>query len=203
MDQLQAIVGQEGPFMALFVALLCILLGFGSKVVQPRYTKRSRKPFDPVVPFTSIAGISQSQGFDQAEQLRCVERAAFSRRPLLNRGEKRLFNIVEGACAREAPGWRVMAQVCLGEILASPQPEAFRAINAKRVDLLIVDNDANPLHAIEFQGTGHHLGPAATRDAIKKEALRRAGVGYHEVLTEDTPVQISALVARLAAKQAA
>lgn len=137
--------------------------------------------------------------FDAAEQLRCVERARFSARPVMNRGEARLFEILERACAAEAPGWRVMAQVSLGEILASPDADAFRAINSKRVDLLLVGPDAMPLHAIELQGSGHHLGPAATRDAIKKEALRKAGVGYLEVLPGDTPSHVRGLVARLVA----
>ena len=32
------------------------------------------------------------------------------------------------------PGWQVMAQVCLGEFLASDDAEAYACINAKRVD---------------------------------------------------------------------
>lgn len=139
--------------------------------------------------------------FDAAQQLRQVERAAFTARRVLNRGEARLFDALESACAAETPGWRVLAQVSLGEILSSPDPEAFRAINSKRVDLLLVGADAQPLHAVEPQGTGHHLGPAATRDAIKKEALRRAGIGYIEVIPGDTPADIRRLVAKLASRR--
>ena len=70
------------------------------------------------------------------------------------------------------------------EILKSPSKYAFLAINSKRVDLLIVDADARPRHAIEYQGSGHFKGAdtAAARDAVKKEALRRAGIGYVEVV---------------------
>jgi len=47
---------------------------------------------------------------------------------------------------------------------------------------------AGPLHAVEFQGTGPHKGQeAAARDAVKREALRRAGIGYMEVISGDTP----------------
>lgn len=141
--------------------------------------------------------------FDAARQLRCVERAAFRARPILNHGEARLFGVIERACASEAPDWRVMAQVSLGEILSCPDEEAFRAINSKRVDLLLVDAKGLPVHAIELQGSGHHLGPAATRDAIKKEALRKAGVGYVEVMSGDTPAEIAGLIRKLAARQLA
>ena len=81
------------------------------------------------------------------------------------------------------PGWQVMAQVSLGEILSSKDEDAYLCINSKRVDLLIVDEESRPLHAIEYQGSGHHQGTAAARDAVKKEALRRAGIGYVEVVS--------------------
>ena len=52
-------------------------------------------------------------------------------------------------------------------------------------------------HAIEYQGTGHHQGSAAARDAVKKEALRKAGIGYHEVVAgHTTPGELRALVER-------
>src|SRR3546814_19792460 len=83
--------------------------------------------------------------------------------------------------AEESPGWRAMGQVSLGEILASPNEAAFFAVNSKRVDLLIVDADCRPLHAVEMQGQGHHQSDnTAARDAVKREALRRAGIGHLE-----------------------
>lgn len=162
------------------------------------YNGRSYVPSKTSAP--KIAGSKPT--FDAAEQLRIVERATFRPRPLLNRGEARLLRVLDDACAAESDGWRVMAQVSLGEILASPDGEAYRAINSKRVDLLLVDAEANPRHAIELQGSGHHLGPAATRDAIKKEALRRAGIGYAEVLPGDTPAEIRSLIVKLTRRSA-
>jgi hypothetical protein len=91
-----------------------------------------------------------------------------------------------------------MGQVSLGEILASDDKNAYLAINSKRADLLIIDADSRPLHAVEFQGTGHHQGTAAARDAVKKEALRRAGIGYVEVVPGDTPAELRAMVRKLA-----
>lgn len=136
-----------------------------------------------------------------AEQMKCVMQARFTARPLLNRQERRLLAVIDAALAEYTPGWRSMGQVSLGEILSSNDKDAFLAVNSKRVDLLIVDAECKPLHAVEFQGTGHHLGQtAAGRDAVKKEALRRAGIGYAEVVSGDTPAEVKALVRKLAGR---
>lgn len=133
-----------------------------------------------------------------AEQLRAVMEAPFTARPLFNQGERRLLTVLDKALAEESPGWRAMGQVSLGEILASPNEAAFFAVNSKRVDLLIVDVDCRPLHAVEMQGSGHHLSDTtAARDAVKREALRRAGIGYIEVVSGDTPAEVRAMVRKL------
>lgn len=133
-----------------------------------------------------------------AEQLRHVMRAQFTARPLLNQGEQRLLSVLDKALADGSPGWRAMGQVSLGEILASPDKNAYLAVNSKRVDLLIVDAQCTPLHAVEFQGTGHHMAKnTAARDAIKREALRRAGIGYGEVVSGDTPAEVREMIRKL------
>ena len=147
----------------------------------------SPKPVDPVA--------------TAAEQLRVVMEANFSARPLLNQGERRLLSVLEKALAEEGSGWRAMGQVSLGEILSSPNEAAFFAINSKRVDLLIVDADCRPLHAVEMQGKGHHQSNnTAARDAVKREALRRAGIGYVEVVSGDTPAEVRSMVRKLAGR---
>lgn len=124
--------------------------------------------------------------------------ADFKPRALLNKPERRLLDCIDRVLADESPGWRAMGQVSLGEVLYSQDKDAFWAINAKRVDLLIIDRDCRPLHAVEFQGTGHHGSPeTAARDAVKKEALRRAGIGYVEVISGDTPAQVREMVRKL------
>ena len=133
-----------------------------------------------------------------ADQLRAVMSARFTACALLNVPERRLLGVLENCLAEQAPGWRCMAQVNLGEILRSADKDAYFAINSKRVDLLIVDGEYKPLHAVEFQGTGHHLGAeTAARDATKREALRRAGIGYVEVASGDTPADVRAIVTKL------
>lgn len=140
---------------------------------------------------------------DAANQLRTVMGADFKPQPLLNRKEARLFASLNKIVAVVAPDWQVMAQVSLGEVLRSENDEAYRCINSKRVDLLLIDGDCRPLHAIEYQGIAHHQGSAAARDAVKKEALRRAGIGYVEVVAGDTPAELKRMVARLAGKATA
>ena len=94
--------------------------------------------------------------------------------------------------------WRVMAQVSLGEVLACPDARAYSAINSKRVDLLVVSRRGDPIVAIEYQGHGHYQGTAAARDAITKEALRKAGIQYIEVTPESGTEDMARELSRMA-----
>jgi hypothetical protein len=142
-----------------------------------------------------------SKTLDAVEQLRIVMGAEFSARPLLNQGESRVFEELCQTVARCRPGWRVMAQVSLGEILRSKDAEAFSCINSKRVDMLLVDEGCRPRHVIEYHGGGHYQGSAAARDAVKKEALRRASIGYHEIVAgQTTPSELRQMIENLVAK---
>ena len=140
---------------------------------------------------------------DAAGQLRIVMKADFKAQRLLNKSEARLFRAVDKQVLEARPGWQVMAQVSLGEILKCEDKAAYACINSKRVDLLIVDHECRPLHAIEYQGGAHFKGAHATaaRDAVKKEALRRAGIGYVEVVSGDTPAELRRVVERLVRRE--
>ena len=96
--------------------------------------------------------------------------------------EYRVFREVESEAAACNDGYRVFAQTSLGEVLRSQDDRAHSAINSKRADILVIGHDGLPVLAVEFQGKGHYHSDAAARDAVKKEALRRAGVAYVEVL---------------------
>lgn len=191
--------------------LLALLIGIGAacgivveriaenmqKAKRREYWERRNrsKPKDKVVP---IDRKEKSRTDTAADQLRVVMGASFNARPLLNKPERRLLSVLDNALESKSPGWRAHGQVSLGEILWSDNKEAFWAINAKRVDLLIVDANCKPLHVVEFQGTGHHISEeVAARDAIKKEALRRAGIGYVEVVSGDTPAEVRSMVQKL------
>ncbi|ABC64049.1 DUF2726 domain-containing protein [Erythrobacter litoralis] len=134
-----------------------------------------------------------------ADQLKTVSRAKFSSRSLLNKAEAKVFDALDKAVVARNPKWQVMAQVSLGEFLASPDKDAYFAVNSKRVDFALMDENCRVVHALEYQGSGHHTGTsAAARDAVKKEALRKAGIGYHEIIAgHTTPSELRALVEKL------
>ena len=135
---------------------------------------------------------------DAAEQLRIVMGAEFEKRPLLSRSEAQVLYAAERAVNSADLNWRVMAQVSLGEVLACRDARAYGAINSKRVDLLIVSRSGDPIVAIEYQGHGHYQGTAAARDAIKKEALRKAGVQYIEVTPDSGTEEMVRVILRMA-----
>lgn len=147
---------------------------------------------------TVIAGTRARQPARVGEQLEAVLRAQFTARHLLNRSETRVFHEVSRIVRNRNPEWYVMAQVSLGEVLRADDQDAFFAINSKRVDILLLDGAFKPMHALEYQGRGHYQGAAAGRDAVKKEALRRAGIGYHEIVAgHTTPSELQRLLVRL------
>jgi hypothetical protein len=135
---------------------------------------------------------------DPAEQLRLVMGARFEKRRLLSRSEAHVLYAAERAINTADLKWRVMAQVSLGEVLSSPDARAYSAINSKRGDLLIVSRSGDPIAAIEYQGHGHYQGTAAARDAVKKEALRKAGVRYIEVTPESGTEDMAREISRIA-----
>jgi len=158
------------------------------------WDKKQGRPI-AVKPWSTL---QPNQPPDASDQLRIVMGADFTTRPVLNRGEARVFRELDRMVIGRNPAWQVMAQVSLGEILSCKDREAYRCINSKRVDLLLMDGDCQPRHAIEYRGRGHHQSAAAARDAVKKEALRRAGIGYHEVVAgHTTPAELRRLVERL------
>lgn len=131
-------------------------------------------------------------------QLKSVMRADFTSRALLNRPEAAVFKALDAAVIARNPAGQVMAQVSLGEFLASDDKDAYLAVNSKRVDFALMDPDCRVRHALEYQGNGHHQGSAAARDAVKKEALRKAGIGYHEVVAgHTTPSELRLLIEKL------
>lgn len=152
----------------------------GSTKAQPRYSFRR----------------SYRQGFDSrdvGQQMHAVMAASFEKKRLLNSSEYRVFKIIEDDLVVSRSGYRVFAQTSLGEILTTPDKtdrNGYFSINSKRVDMLIVDRGGWPVAAIEYQGSGHFQGNAAARDAVKKEALRKAGVRYIEVSEADSAEQI-------------
>jgi len=197
--ELGPVLEQLTPLIALLVLggwLGMALQRFISRMRSRAWRKRNASHDRTVAPPSASA--KESQTLHAVQQLRIVMSADFAPRPLLNQGEARVFEELHQIVMRCKPGWRVMAQVSLGEILRSKNSEAFSCINSKRVDMLLVDETCQPRHAIEYHGDGHYQSTAAARDAVKKEALRRAGIGYHEVVAgQTTPGELRRLIEKL------
>jgi hypothetical protein len=200
--------------IALFVVLaIGAAIGIGVERITRHFDTQRRKAYwrgrndakgkgkgkGKTAPITPTERKAAPEADFAADQLKIVSAASFTSRALLNRAEANVFAALDKAVIARNPAWQVMAQVSLGEVLASPDKDAFFAINSKRVDFALMDEQCCVRHALEYQGGGHHLGPsAAARDAVKKEALRKAGIGYHEVVAgHTTPGELRALVEKL------
>lgn len=175
-------------FGLMMLLLLAIARAFG--LFSPQRRRRFRIPY-------RVSRFDRQQGpdlSDVGQQLHAVMAAPFQKQRVLSSPEYRVFKIIEDDLAATRRGFRVFGQTSLGEVLRSPCPNAFRSINSKRADILVVDPGGWPILAVEYQGSGHYQGTAAARDAIKKEALRKAGVPYIEVCASDSDDQIRSRV---------
>ncbi len=171
------------PVILLLSAVLTVLVGL---LFVHETRQRSRRRFwKPAVRLDLT---------DPGQQLNAVMAGSFEKKRLLSKSEYRIFKVIEDDVIAARIGYRVFAQTCLGEIPKSPDQDAYRSINSKRADILVVDPCGWPVLAIEYQGSGHYQGTAAARDAVKKEALRKAGVGYLEFSPDDSDEKIRARV---------
>jgi uncharacterized protein DUF2726 len=138
-------------------------------------------------------------------QLEAISTARFERKPLLNRAEARLLPLLEATVSQTGQGHRVMVQTCMGEVLrplddhisVRAKKAALASIDSKRLDFAIVDQRGLLVCALEYQGSGHYLGTAVLRDAVKREVLRRAGVPFIEVPDRFDPTEIEATLLRI------
>jgi hypothetical protein len=196
----------DKPLLLLVVMAIGGVIGIALESALNRLDRERRKAYwrgrnsatprrGKVVPLKAPEARSADMA---ADQLKAVMKADFKPRALLNRPEGQVFKALDRIVVARNPQWQVMAQVSLGEFLASEDREAYACINSKRVDFALMDADCRVRHALEYQGSGHHQGSAAARDAVKKEALRKAGVGYHEVVAgHTTPAELKRLVEKL------
>ncbi len=128
---------------------------------------------------------------DPKVQMEYVKHADFKPARLLNKEEAKVLRVLEAVTIELNQGHRVMAQVSLGEVLTPTAPnkdfqrKAFSSINSKRIDLGIFDRSGILKVVVEYQGGGHHQKGAFMRDAVKREALRKAGIPMIEVTPND------------------
>jgi hypothetical protein len=183
-------------YLFAFVLGAFLVGGFFEHLRRSLWFKRKPKPKQNVSKFYPPPQVAPISNY--GEQLRVVMEADFEKRPLMSKSEARLFYEAENTIKTSRLNWRVMAQVSLGEILTSPDPRAYAAINSKRVDMLIITSRGVPIAVVEYQGEGHYQGSAAARDAVKKEALRKAGIRYIEMTHEHSPSDLANEMLRIA-----
>jgi Protein of unknown function (DUF2726) len=178
--------GQKIELVIIIIALVIA----AALLVFDRFWKPQRRRFRPFYRRRTFDAPQGPDLTDAVEQLRAVMAGSFEKQKVMSFSEYRLFAIVETEIATQRPGYRVFAQTSLGEVLKSSDNDAFRSINSKRVDILVIDHSGWPILAVEYQGNGHYQGTAAARDAVKKDALRKAGVRYLEFCETDTDEQV-------------
>ena len=188
---MQGLQGDLPTFFVVIIAAAAFLAGLCGERLRAKLARQAWQKRRP-------SKTGEAPVTDPAEQLRLVMGARFEKRRLLSRSEAQVLYAAERAINTADLKWRVMAQVSLGEVLSSPDARAYSAINSKRVDLLIVSRSGDPIAAIEYQGHGHYQGTAAARDAVKKEALRKAGVRYIEVTPESGTEDMAREISRIA-----
>ena len=126
---------------------------------------------------------------DPRDQMIAIASVPFETVPLLNKEEFRLLPLIEAVVRAHGDGHRVMAQTSLGELIrpsgdfatTGMRRAAHASINSKRLDFAIVDRRGHMAVAIEYHGSGHYHGTSFMRDAVKREAIRKAGVPFLEV----------------------
>lgn len=131
-------------------------------------------------------------------QLDIVARSNFHKNKLMNKEEYGLFIRLEPLLKTNRPGYRLFTQVSMGEIINSENKNAYYCINSKRVDFVIISPYGDPVVVIEYQGSGHYQGNAVQRDAVKKEACRKAGVVYVELTNKYSDRDLDNLLLHIA-----
>lgn len=203
MDIMDMVAANMGDWISIvvFFAVFALIIGLAKAFLEPKrggnrrrssWDRRRKSNWKP--PHGGHRDVASP-----ADQLDIVMNANFQSRSLLNRPEAKVFKALDSAVIERNSGWQVMAQVSLGEFLSSKNKKAYACVNSKRIDFALMDENCQVVHALEYQGSGHHMGKsAAARDAVKKEALRKAGIGYHEIVAgHSTPSELRALVEKL------
>lgn len=135
-------------------------------------------------------------------QLTSVRSNDFRKRPLMNKGEYGVFCRLEALMSKNHPDYRVFAQISMGEILSSANKEAYLSVNSKRADFVIINRSGYPVAVVEYQGEGHYQEDARTRDAVKREAYKSAGISFIELPASYSTTDIEAIGVQLSRKAA-
>ena len=132
-------------------------------------------------------------------QLDLVAKNEFKKRKLMNKEEYVLYKSLEKSLKASRADLLLFPQVSLGEIISSENKSAYFCINSKRADFVSISRFGDPLAVVEYQGGAHYQGNAIVRDAVKKEACRKAGIAYMEITPGYSHDDLAVLINRLPA----
>ncbi|WP_421522020.1 DUF2726 domain-containing protein [Ochrobactrum quorumnocens] len=127
---------------------------------------------------------------DPDNQLRFIaECNIYAARPINREAALNVLYELQNWVSCHRPTWRVGFEVAMGSFIKTEKwqaeaikDRAFRSYNSKRVDFLLIDNYGRPMLAVEYNGSGHDLSAdAASRMAVKRSALERAGIPLMEI----------------------
>lgn len=181
------------------VVIIILLVKAGGsrsrRVGQTGKTKPRLRPVPSHRPQPGGHRLDESHLGDPKAQMEFIAKVGFEPRRLLNKSEYRVLRELEKIVRERKGGFRVMAQTSLGEVIRTSRGSAskndldlaFRSINSKRLDFLVIDRSGMPVIAVEYQGSGHYQNKSFMRDAVKREAVRRAGFEFIEVPEEFDP----------------
>lgn len=133
-----------------------------------------------------------SDPYGPEDQLDVVNETNYFSKKLMNHFEYKVFKTLQKGTKNKG---YLFSQVCLGEFIGCRNNSeedhlAFRLINTKRVDFLIIGFHGKPLVAIECQGSGHYQNNADHRDAIKATALASANIPLMEIFERENETEI-------------
>ncbi len=186
-----AILSQKIVEISIITGMIGFLLFllFNLRNRHGKATKRQSVTSSNVIPFTRSGPGRADDMSDPAAQMEAISRVDFEPVRLLNREEAPLLPLLENCARAIGRGHRVMAQTSLGELIR-PSPgsasreqtrRAHASINSKRLDFAIIDRGGRLVCAVEYQGSGHYHRRSFMRDAVKREALRKAGIALVEI----------------------
>lgn len=151
---------------------------------------------------TSVPSEWQKSSPTTDDRLSALRSTSISIKKPINREAYKVLVRIEKILEADAPKARVLAEVGMGAFLTTtgqgdllPEDKlAFSSFNAKRVDFLVIDGLGQPSFIVEYQGSGHHLGAAAERDMLKREAIRRARIELVEIFNHHSDAEVDALL---------
>lgn len=191
--------------MAIEVAIfLAVVFGIGCGLILERLRKdineAEDKRADAALPALTFSSKRLAARPDEVTRLRNVTGARFLVKRLMSDNEAIVMREVEAIIDEIGQAWRVLAQVSLSQIIGSTNVDAVAAIDGQVAALMIVGSDRTPIAVVEYQSLGMARGDDVMRDAIKREALRRAGIAFIEVRASDEPGDLRRDLMSLAAR---